>query len=74
MKDIITTIQEKILEGEIIYDKESRKYYYKDKRGSRYDLTMTAEGVKQLGTIPILIKTGKITEGTNTGDKVFFII
>ncbi len=64
LKEVIYTIQSEILDGEIIYDKVDRKYYYKDNMGNRFDLTMTAEGVKQLGTIPTLIKTGKITQGT----------
>jgi AAA15 family ATPase/GTPase len=64
LKEVIMTIQNEILDGEIIYDNDSRKYYYKDNTGNKFDLTMTAEGVKQLGTIPTLIKTGKITQGT----------
>ncbi len=63
-KEVITTIQNEILEGEIVYDNDNRKYFYKDNVGNKFDLTMTAEGVKQLGTIPTLIKTGKITQGT----------
>ena len=53
-----------IIEGEIEYDSEIKKYYYQGADGYKYDLTMTAEGVKQLGIIPLLIKTGKIKKGT----------
>jgi len=64
LKEIIKTIQEKILEGEIVYDKKNSNYYYKDNNDNRFDLTMTAEGIKQLGIIPILIKTGNLTQGS----------
>lgn len=64
LKEIISNVQNEILNGEIVYDKNYRKYYYKDYSGNKFDLTMTAEGIKQLGIIPTLIKTGKITQGT----------
>ncbi len=61
---IIENFKEKIIDGEIEYDKNKSKYFYKDNKGYKYDLTMTAEGIKQLGLIPLLIKTGLIAKGT----------
>jgi len=57
-------IEKNIISGQIEYDKNKSKYFYKDSSNNKFDLTMSAEGVKQLGIIPLLIKTGKITKGT----------
>ncbi|OQX98840.1 MAG: hypothetical protein B6I24_04155 [Bacteroidetes bacterium 4572_128] len=64
LNKIAKKIESEIIEGEIEYNKSKSKYFYKDKDGHRFDLTMSAEGIKQLGIIPLLINTGKITEGT----------
>ena len=61
---IIKHFKEEIHSGEIEYDKNKEKYYYKKTDGQSYDITMTAEGVKQLGIIPLLIKIGIINKGT----------
>ncbi len=62
--EIIKNFKEKIIDGEIKYDQSKSKYFYKDNNGYKYDITMTAEGIKQLGLIPLLIKTGLIAKGT----------
>ena len=64
LNKIAKKIEQEIIEGEIEYNKSKSKYFYKDKDGHKFDLTMSAEGIKQLGIIPLLINTGKITEGT----------
>ncbi len=64
LKEVADSFKKRIIDGEIEYDKDKSKYFYRDKEGFKYDLTMTAEGVKQLGIIPLLIKTGKIKKGT----------
>ncbi len=67
-KNILNKIAEEfekdIIEGEVEYNSTKGKYYFKSKNGSTFDMTMTAEGIKQTGIIPLLIRTGKITEGT----------
>jgi len=63
-EEISNKFKNNIIDGEIEYDFAKSKYYYRGTDGYKYDLTMTAEGVKQLGIIPLLIKTGKIKKGT----------
>lgn len=64
LQKIAGEFEENIIEGEIEYNKNKGKYYYKSNDNQKFDLTMAAEGVKQIGIIPLLIRTGKITEGT----------
>jgi len=64
LENISNKFKNNIIDGEIEYDFDKSKYYYQGTDGYKYDLTMTAEGVKQLGIIPLLIKTGKIKKGT----------
>jgi len=63
-EEIVANFKNNILEGEIEYDKNKNKYFYKDNKGFKFDLSITAEGIKQLGIIPLLIKTGKLKQGT----------
>jgi len=64
LEQIAKKFEKTIIYGEIEYDKAKSKYYYRDQKGFKFDLTMVAEGIKQLGIIPLLIKTGKISDGT----------
>ena len=64
LENISNKFKNNIIDGEIEYDFDKSKYYYQGTDGYNYDLTMTAEGIKQLGIIPLLIKTGKIKKGT----------
>ncbi len=63
-QEILNLFKSDILEGEIKYDSDTKKYYYYDNDSNRFDLTMTAEGIRQLGIIPILIKRMVIRQGT----------
>lgn len=62
--EIIPIIEEKILEGQIEQDLRKDKFLYVNKKGEKFEMTMTAEGIKQLGVIPTLINTGELRKGT----------
>jgi len=61
---IYETIENNILHGKFEWDDRINDYIFIDEKGKKYELALTAEGYKQLGIIPILIKTGKLKEGT----------
>lgn len=64
LERIAKKFEKDIIGGEIEYDSSKSKYYYRTNEGIKYNLTMSAEGIKQLGIIPLLIKTGGIKKGT----------
>ncbi len=65
LEKIAKDFERDILSGKIVYDNsKSKYYYYNEKDKHKYNLTMSAEGIKQLGIIPLLIKTGRIKKGT----------
>lgn len=61
---LIENIQENIIGGKIEYDEVDKEFIYRDKKGHKFEMTMTAEGVKQVGIIPVLIKTGELHSGS----------
>ncbi len=63
-QNLTKVIEENILEGIIEQDLLKDQFYFVDKQGKRYEMTMTAEGINQLGIIPTLIKTGELRKGT----------
>ncbi len=62
--NIIEDIQNEIISGKIEYDSEEKEFIFKNKKGQKFEMTMTAEGVKQVGIIPVLINTGELHSGS----------
>ena len=58
-ENIINQISE-IIEGKIIYDSKLREFIYINNEGHKFKMSMTAEGVKQLGMLYVLLKNGEI--------------
>ncbi len=59
-RKITENIQNDIIDGKIEFDEEEKELVYKNKAGQKFELTMTAEGIKQVGMIPLLINRGKL--------------
>ncbi len=64
LSKIIENIQNDIISGKIEYDDNAKEFIFKNKNGHKFEMTMTAEGVKQVGIIPVLIKTGELHSGS----------
>ncbi len=54
----------KIIEGKIEYDDNQKDFIYINNDGQEFNMSMTAEGVKQLGMLYVLIKNGEIHENS----------
>ena len=64
LEKIVENIQNEILDGKIEYDEDEKELVYKNKAGQKFEMTMTAEGIKQVGIIPLLINRGKLHSRT----------
>ena len=64
LEKIIEDIQNNILNGKIEYDEDAKELFYKNNKGQKFEMTMTAEGIKQVGIIPLLINRGKLHSRT----------
>jgi len=63
-RKMVAHIQNHIIDGKIEYDDVAKEFMYIDNKGGRYEMTMTAEGIKQLGVIPMLIQRGLLHSGS----------
>ncbi len=53
-----------IIEGKIEYDDAQKDFIYINNDGQKFNMSMTAEGVKQLGMLYVLIKNGEIDKNS----------
>lgn len=63
-RNIVNHIENDIIHGKIIFDENLRELFYINKAGQKFEMTMTAEGVKQVGTISLLLNRGKLNSNT----------
>jgi predicted ATPase len=61
---IVQSIEKELLEGQIEYNSDSSAFFFRNSAQQVFEMTMTAEGIKQLGIIPVLIKTGQLRSGS----------
>jgi len=62
--NIISQIEKNVIRGTIEQDLQEDRFIYKNNSGQEFEMTMTAEGIRQMGVIPLLIKTGELNENT----------
>lgn len=62
--EIIQSVEDNFLNGKIEQELRDDKFFYINANGNKFEMALTAEGIKQLGIIPTLIKTGELRKGT----------